>query len=456
MRNKPRFGGNIFWAIGRIFNRENLRACRLLPKVLSKFDKATLIGLAVAAVIAGFFIWRNYWLNTTVEAAAFGGTYEEGIVGEAKDLDKHLVRLTNAGLTRLVASGEVKGDLAESWEILDEGKTYQFKLRSPYNAQDFAALLASKNLWPNIEVAAPADDLIAFKFKQPFSPFLYISTEPVFPYGPYKIIKEEKNRVILQAQENYWRGKPHIDKIILKLYPTTQALEAAGRQGEVMGYLKKSKDDGQMTHSRQLEMGLPRELLLFFNLAKPDLQSVELRRKLRDGQALDKDYHWTIVTNDKNLAAAENIKARWALLKVDLEIKKYDNIQLQKEIIPQRDYDLLLYSLDYGPDPDPYPLWHSSQNKPEGMNLSNFSNKKADKLLEEARLTFDFAVRDEKYAVFKKILDDEVPFILINKETCYFVLSDKVRGVDKIYGFAEADRFLNVNEWYIKSKRVKK
>ena len=102
--------------------------------------------------------------------------------------------------------------------------------------------------------------------------------------------------------------------------------------------------------------------------------------------------------NPKNIELARNIVEKWAKngVKINLDVK--DNVSLQKTVIPKRDYDLLLYGLDYGEDPDPYPFWHSSQIKDDGKNLSNFKNVKADKLLEAARQEFDFQNwREKKY-----------------------------------------------------------
>lgn len=453
-----RFG---FSKIKEVFSKEGFLAWKFLPKVMSRVEKLIILGLLAVLVVAIFFIFRNHWLSSTHEVPAYGGTFTEGIVGEAKDLNKHLARLTGAGLTRVTQTGEIKGDLAESWEILDDKKTYQFKLREGFNSQDLAYQLSSQGTWSNIEVATPADNLIDFKFKGPFSPFLATSTEPVFNYGPYKVVKEDKNHITLMAQDIYWQGQPHIGKIIINLYPDEKSLLQAAKSHQIMGYLVSDKS-GLNSGSRLLEMALPRELDLFFNLQKDDLKNKSLRQALRDGKPADKDYNFTLVTSDaaKNVQVAENLKAQWATMKVNLEIKKYDNITLQKDIIPKREYDLLLYGLDYGPDPDPYPFWHTSQiatkDNLSGMNLSNYSNKNADQLLEQARQSFDPAVRSQKYEAFKKILDDEAPYILISKGSLNYVLSNEVKGVDKIFGSSESDRFLNINSWYIKSKRVKK
>jgi len=440
------------------FNRDLLKAVKFIPKYLSNIDKIVLLCLVFVIAVAGFFLWHGYWVKNTKEIAVFGGTFNEGIVGKPSDVVKHVSRLTGAGLTKLQDTGEVKGDIAESWEIADGGKTYRFKLRSGFNSYDLASQLQNKNIWQNIEIATPEESILEFKFKQPFSPFLYISTDPVFDYGPYKVVKEEKTRITLIAQDNYWQGRPYINKIVLHLYNDENALIQAAKRGEIDGYAVLDSSEWKNDDSRILEMSLPRELLVFFNLNKDGLKIKSLRQSLRDNKALDKDYTFVLVTsdNEKNLKVAENLKAQWAPLKVNLEIKKYDNATLQKDIIPKREYDLLLYGLDYGQDPDPYPFWHSSQIKPDGMNLSNYTNKQADKLLEDARTTFDFKTRDDKYTAFQKILNEDVPFIKISQEKFEYVLNTNVRGIDKIYGFNESDRFLNIWQWYVKTKRVRK
>lgn len=439
------------------FSKENLVALKKLPAVLTRLDKIAIGFFCLLICFSLSMFWLQGWLQNTTKIPTYGGTYTEGFIGEPKDLEKHLLRLINAGLTKFNDNGEVVGDLAESWEIKDDGKTYLFKLRDGYFAQDLLNEINNKKIWSNIETSVADETTLQFKFKQPFSPFLYIATEPIFSNGPYKIVKEEKKQVVLASRENYYQGKAFIDKIVFNLYEDSNSLNRAIKSKNIDGFLK-NDDTLSLNDSKTLQYILPRELVLFFNLQKDDLKNKELRHNLEENRELSKDYNLILVTSDnpKNVSLAENIKIRWAPLKVNLEIKKYDKITLQKDIIPKREYDILLYGLDYGPDPDPYPFWHSSQIKPDGANLSNFSNKNADKLLEDARQSFDMEKREAKYIEFKKILDDEVPFITLSKEEVNFTISNKIKGVDSIFGYIETDRFLDVNKWYIKTKRERK
>jgi peptide/nickel transport system substrate-binding protein len=192
-------------------------------------------------------------------------------------------------------------------------------------------------------------------------------------------------------------------------------------------------------------------------LQNNDLKNLNLRQALSNNHSADKNYNFSLVTsnNPADIKVAEQIKAKWAPLKVNLTIKEYDNVTLKKTIIPQRSYDILLYTLDYGSDPDPYPFWHTFQAGSSGANLSNYSNKQADRLLEDARQSFDSKVRQSDYDQFNKILNNDVPFIKLSQASFFYAVGNDINGVGKIYGFSEADRFLNINQWYIKTKRVK-
>lgn len=440
-----------------LFNKKNYKWLKYLPKTLTKVDRYILAILVLLITLSGTIIWHRHFINISHEVPNYGGTLTEGIVGEPKDLEKHVARLTGAGLTRISEKGELSPDIAKSWKILDDNKTYEFKLRSNYNADELLGQIQDKNIWPGIDISAPDEQTITFRFKQPFSPFLYTTTTPISSYGPYKITNENKSQVTLEANPSYWQGKPYINTIQIYLYPDYNALIAAAKNGEIMGYLREEENDYRIKDAKSYTMSLPRELNLFFNLSKPALQDVNVRRNLRDNKALAKKIKLTLVTSstDKNEQIAQKIKSSWQALNVNLTIKTYDDVNLQKDIIPKRNYDVLLYGQDYGPDPDPYPYWHSSQISETGLNLSNFSNKNADKLLEDARLTFDFNLRKQKYKEFQTILNQEVPYINVEKEKLYYTLSNDIRGVNKIYGSSEADRFLNVTQWYIKSKRVR-
>ena len=436
--------------------RQTGRAIKFLPQVLSRLEKIIILCLFIFTV--GLIIYIGYltWINHTQAVADFGGEFREGIVGERKDIDKHLSRLIYAGLTKMDNNKNIVGDIAKDWEIKENGKVYEFHLRPNFNSEDLAREIINQNLWQDINISTPEPQIITFTFKQPFSPFLYASTEPIFKYGPYRISDEGKNEITLIARDDYYSGRPYIDKIIIRYFSSDEELLKSVRRGDLSGFTL-FKENSQ-NNFREFEIGLPRYLILFFNLSRKDLQDINIRKALKENSAPAKELNLRLVTSDnpKNQAIANEIQKKWSQNKVQITLDIKDNITLQKTTIPQRDYDLLLYSLDYGEDPDPYPFWHSSQIKEDGKNLANFKNSKADKLLEEARQEFDFSKREEKYQEFQKIIDAEIPMFVVEHQTLHYYVSEKIKGIEKIVGSCEADRFLNVAAWYLETKRVKK
>jgi len=162
----------------------------------------------------------------------------------------------------------------------------------------------------------------------------------------------------------------------------------------------------------------------------------------------------TTVDAKENIAVAQLIKLSWQSIGVQTELEIIPASKLQKDKIKPRDYDALLYGEIIGPDPDPYPFWHSSQNDSPGLNLAVFSNRRVDELLEKARLTNNNDERAELYREFQNILAEEVPAIFLYSPTYTYAVSREVKGIDTATIFTPADRFSNVANWYIKTKRV--
>lgn len=455
---------SVFLKVKKIFSKlkaypwiQSGQSLKFLPQAFSRLEKIILFVLFGSIIVLVGIIGINHWISSTNLTPENGGVFKEGIVGESKDLDKHLARLVNGGLTKYDLQKNIVGDLAQRWEINEDGKVYVFHLNPQFNSEDLAGQIIGRGLWKDIEISTPDPATITFTFKQPFSPFLYTSTEPIFPYGPYRITKENKTEIELSARDDYYGGRPYIDKVIIKFYRDQNDLLKAAKRGDIDGFSLTS-DTPTLSGFEKLEMKLPRQLLIFFNLSKKDLQDVNVRKALKENANPGKALALKLVTsdNEKNVNVAKGIVEKWGKngIEVNLDIK--DNVTLQKTTIPKRDYDVLLYGLDYGEDPDPYPFWHSSQIKEDGNNLANFKNLKGDKLLEDARQEFDFKKREDDYNEFQKILDAEIPAFVVEQETLYYQISKDILGIDKIVGALESDRFLEVAKWYINTKRVKK
>lgn len=166
----------------------------------------------------------------------------------------------------------------------------------------------------------------------------------------------------------------------------------------------------------------------------------------------------TLATSDfSDLAkTADMIRKQWLNIGVNVNIENYGIEELKQNIIKTRKYDALLFGEVLSHNPDPFAFWHSSQKKDPGLNLSLYSNKDADKLLEEARQTLDPEERSKKLKEFQKILTAEVPAIFLYSPTYLYPISKEVKGTDVKDITIPSKRFLNIENWYIKTQRISK
>ncbi|MDE3075707.1 MAG: peptide ABC transporter substrate-binding protein [Chloroflexota bacterium] len=128
---------------------------------------------------------------------------------------------------------------------------------------------------------------------------------------------------------------------------------------------------------------------------------------------------------------------------------------LVKDFLAPRRFQMALLDWDVsGGDPDPYPLWHSSQAAAEGLNFSGWKNETADGLLEAGRKTAGTAARREAYFRFQSVFLDDLPAFLLFHPVYEYAVDSSVHGVTLPSVVHPWDRFATVSHWYIKTKRV--
>jgi peptide/nickel transport system substrate-binding protein len=131
-----------------------------------------------------------------------------------------------------------------------------------------------------------------------------------------------------------------------------------------------------------------------------------------------------------------------------------DISELEKEVIKKRNYESLLFGEVLTLIPDPFPFWHSTQKKDPGLNLTSYQNTKVDKLLEEIRQTLDDKARKEKLGNFQNLLISDSPAVFLYNPDFLYLVSDEIKGLDGKIIADPSKRFSNIENWYIKIKRV--
>lgn len=126
-------------------------------------------------------------------------------------------------------------------------------------------------------------------------------------------------------------------------------------------------------------------------------------------------------------------------------------------VLQPRNYDVLLYELLIGADPDVYAYWHSSQTGSTGYNFSGYSNPTADAALVSARSVLAPELRNIKYKTFAGLWLDDVPAIGIYQPVVIYATNKHVRSMEESMPFVSAaDHYANVLDWSVRERTVYK
>lgn len=150
---------------------------------------------------------------------------------------------------------------------------------------------------------------------------------------------------------------------------------------------------------------------------------------------------------------ANILKEQWREIGVELNIETLPTPDLQ-QAIKDRNYQVLLFGEILSLDPDPFSLWHSSQKRDPGLNLALYDNKVADTLLEDARKTLNPLDRASKYNDFQKLVIDDLPALFLYSPYYLYGHSKKINGFENKIISTPSDRFLNIEKWYVDTRRV--
>jgi peptide/nickel transport system substrate-binding protein len=179
----------------------------------------------------------------------------------------------------------------------------------------------------------------------------------------------------------------------------------------------------------------------------------------KDGQKLA----LTVATtkNTQYEKALEILAGQWRQLGVTIHTNVVDpadpGANFVQNVLQTRGYDILLYELFIGADPDVYAYWHSSQIGTSGYNFSNYVNPTADAALASARSRLEPELRAAKYRAFAKQWVDDVPAIGLYQPVAEYAVNKHVHSVDPSATLISTyDRFSNVLDWSVNEKSVYK
>lgn len=179
----------------------------------------------------------------------------------------------------------------------------------------------------------------------------------------------------------------------------------------------------------------------------------------KDGQKLA----LTVATtkNTQYEKVLEVLAGQWRQLGVTVHTNVADpadpSVNFVQNVLQTRGYDVLLYELFIGADPDVYAYWHSSQIGTSGYNFSDYVNPTADAALASARSRLEPELRAAKYRAFAKQWVEDVPAIGLYQPVAEYAVNKHVHSIEPTATFISAyDRFSNVLDWSVSEKSVYK
>lgn len=154
----------------------------------------------------------------------------------------------------------------------------------------------------------------------------------------------------------------------------------------------------------------------------------------------------TISSGDYPAVVEELIK-QWQKLGIEFEAPLIKAEEIQQNNILPRAYDILVYEIALGRDPDVYAYWHSSQASERGLNLSNYKSAKVDDALDSARVRLESQLREVKYRLFVQQWLADVPAIALYRPTLTYIQNKNVVTFDTHPLVSPTDRYFNIRSW---------
>ncbi len=307
--------------------------------------------------------------------------------------------------------------------------------------------------------------------------------------------------VFLSANPNYYRGKPMLNSFAVRTYDDKPGIVSALNSGVVTATAELAGTEASAVTSSSYvrrDSGINSGAFMFFNVSSDTLKKRDMRSAIRQGIDLITvrtaapgtvmlDYpliesqiklttypklpSYNFDAAKEKIATLSNgteltlnvatvnsgyLPAITDSLKTQLELLGFNvNVTVHEEtqefignVISKRNYDILVYEVELGADPDLLPYYHSTQADESGLNLSNYKNALVDDLLIGARETLDETLRIKKYETFLEYWVRDVPAIglyqanmtyIYNKNTRAF--SNNVRLVTAIDRFSDVTNF---------------
>lgn len=384
-----------------------------------------------------------------------------GLIGRYRfnELPIEILSKLSDGITSVSMDGTATPNLAKSWEVIDDGNTYKFKIDTSRDWQD-GSKISAENISvkiQNVEIEAEDGETLTFHLKEPYAPFPILLSRPFLKSGTIGTGEYRVKQIVYNGEfiDQITLVGNESKKVNYRFYRTSAEILTAFKLGEIneiddltsMADIPKWKEIEITPQLRQ-----DKYVAVFFNNNDENLSEKSFRQALtyaipnkpnnekRSLSPINSD-SWAYnpqvkpYNTDVNLAR-EIIKSLYPdreLPKLELtatlsylpraeEIAnawKQIGIETKVKVVPVAgsDFQALVIGQQIPSDPDQYLFWHSTQP----TNITHYASPKVDKLLEDGRKTLDKNKRKEIYRDFQRFLLEDCPAAFLEHVTTYTV-----------------------------------
>ncbi len=216
-----------------------------------------------------------------------------------------------------------------------------------------------------------------------------------------------------------------------------QDLEKTRTLLEEAGVLKKSVVSEQETEESKEE-----------SEENTEIEKVETMEKQTNQLTL------TTIDSEEFVRVAQTIEQQLESVGLEIDVQRVPAQTLFEDVIRPRNFELLLTTLMFSADADPYVFWHSSQREGTGLNIADYQNAEVDTLLETARSATTNEAREQAYRTFQEKLLADIPAVFLYQSTYSYAIAKKIHLDPPERIRVPSDRFQQIHRWYIKTKKA--
>jgi peptide/nickel transport system substrate-binding protein len=169
---------------------------------------------------------------------------------------------------------------------------------------------------------------------------------------------------------------------------------------------------------------------------------------IRDKDGVPFRFEFTMTSGSQFAEQMSTIlKEELAKVGIEMSIRPLEWALFTK-MLDDRNFDAVIMGWSLPVEADPYQVWHSSQTE-KGSNFIGFSNREADLIIEEARVTFEKEKRVQLYRRFHQIMHEEQPYTFLFVNESLVAVDRRFESVN-VYPLG-----LDTSEWWVTEKRRK-